>query len=80
MGKQKKKQTSYRDLIIGFGWILLVLLGIGIVVWLMMPAAGHRVVPRKYRFWQTSWVESPGSGIRIVANCEALPHPNHGAE
>jgi hypothetical protein len=68
----KEKKRSYsREVVIGVIGIIVVLLVLALLVWLMMPGAGKRGVPRKSRLWQQSSLESPRICIRSPAIWEA---------
>lgn len=62
----EKKRTDYRSMIRACLWILIALVVLGLLIWLMLPAAGRRGVPRKSRgLPQTS---SEPFGICICAD------------
>jgi hypothetical protein len=70
----KEKKRSYsREVVIGVIGIIVVLLVIALFVWLMMPGAGKRGVPRKSRLLQQSSLESPRICICSSAIWEASP-------
>ncbi len=59
--KKVKKRVSSRDLITGFIVLIALVLALVVIIWLIMPLAGQRGVPRKLRFLQQSQVESSGA-------------------
>jgi hypothetical protein len=46
---KEKKRTDFRGVITGYLWIIIVLVVLGLLIWLMLPAAERRGVPRKLR-------------------------------
>jgi predicted PurR-regulated permease PerM len=64
-GKKEKKRISSRDIIAGLIVIVALLLVLALVVWLIMPMAGQRAVPRKSRGLQQSWLEWPVNAVQI---------------
>jgi hypothetical protein len=61
--KSGKKET--RDIIAGLIVILALLVVLALVVWLIMPMAGQRAVPRKSRGFPQSWLEWPVNALQI---------------
>ena len=58
--KKEKKRIGFRDVIMGCMAIVVVLLVLGFLVWLILPLAGQKGVPRKLRWLQQSRLEHPG--------------------
>jgi hypothetical protein len=64
-GKKEKKRISSRDIIAGLIVIITLLVVLALVVWLIMPMARQRAVPRKSRGFQQSWLEWPVNALQI---------------
>ena len=64
-GKKGKKRISSREIIAGLIVIIALLVALALVVWLIMPMAGQRGVPRKFRGFQQSWLECPVNRVQI---------------
>jgi hypothetical protein len=56
--KKRKKPADFRGLITACLWVIIGILVVGLLIWLMLPAAGRRSVPRKLRGWPQSSHES----------------------
>jgi hypothetical protein len=65
-GKKGKKRISSREIIAGLIVIVALLVALALVVWLIMPMAGQRAVPRKFRGFQQSWLECPVNREQIA--------------
>jgi hypothetical protein len=64
-GKKEKKRMGRRDVIGGLIVVVALLLALALVVWLIMPMAAQRGVPRKFRGFQQSWLECPVNRVQI---------------
>jgi hypothetical protein len=58
--KKETKRIGFRDVIMGCIAIIVVLLVLGLIVWLIIPLAGQKGVPRKNRWLQQSRLEPAG--------------------
>ncbi len=67
-GKKEKKRISSRDIIVGLIAIIGLLVVSARLVRLIMPMAGQRAVPRKFRGFQQSRLEWPANRVQIGLN------------
>ena len=67
-GKKEKKRIGSREIITGLIVIIAVLAALALVVWLIMPMAGKRAVPRKFRGLQQSRLECPLYRVQMAVN------------
>ena len=75
--RPKEKKGAYsRELIMGIIAIIVVIVVVVFLAWLMMPAAGKRGVPKKFRWFQQSWLESPRISVCLPVSWEASRNSN----
>ena len=71
-GKKEKKRIGSREIITGLIVIIALLVALALVVWLIMPMAGQRSVPRKFRGFQRSWLEFPLNGVQTAVKAREI--------
>jgi len=64
--KKEKKRTSSKNIIAGLVVIIALLVVLALLVWLIMPMAGKRSVPRKFRGLQQSRLEYPLNRLQMA--------------